>query len=610
MFGHFLYFIIALLIYTTYQPGATSPFTPLETTFYLIIVSAFFTATVRFDINALAKGYREAEERRIRAHFERLVRRHSILALVAFSVDLYGLNMTSLLKPIGLIQAVPTVEALIVLSVYVGYMAILWWFTYQPYRLFSPDAVSRGRYVAHNIAFNLPVLIPWLALAGIADLLYLLPFAWLRDTLMSAAGQVAYFFVFLFLTALFAPVMMRYFWRCEPLESGPHRDRIEAVCRQAGLKYAEILRWPALGGYMITAGIMGLYSRFRYLLVTDGLLESLGPAEIKAVVAHEIGHVKKWHLAFYLLFLAGYMFIAFAMLDLVVYMLIFSALFETLVTVSGLSTSQLASVVFSAMTVVLFFLYFRYLFGYFMRNFERQADVYVYRLFHSALPLITTLRKIAFASGQSPDKPNWHHFSIRERIDYLLYCETDRRWVGRQDRKVRNSIVGFLSAIIMVGALGYHLNLSAAGQQISNHFVAQVIEREIARNPYRADLYASLGDIYQHSGEYIGAADAYEKSLALEPDQPNVLNNLAWLLVTTPESAVEDPQRALSMAKRAAMLDQSPHILDTLAECLHANGHHRQAAEVAQSALKKAEENRLYYKQQLKRFQKAAGLAI
>jgi Zn-dependent protease with chaperone function len=609
MFGHFLYFIIALLIYTTYQPAVEAPFTPVETLLYVIIVSAFFTMAARFDFYALAKGRWGNDQRLMSARFEGLVRRHSILALVVFAVGLYGLNMTSLLQPVGLVQAVPTVEALIVLGVYVGYMALLWWFAYRPYRIFTHNAASRGRYVAHHIAFNLPVLIPWLALAGLSDLINLLPVEWLRSAMQSTAGQVAYFFVFLFLTALFAPLMMRYFWRCEPLAEGLHRERIEGVCRQAGLKYAEILRWPALGGHIITAGIMGLSSRFRYLLVTDGLLESLEPSEIKAVVAHEIGHVKKWHLAFYLLFLAGYMLIAYAMLDIVIYLLIFSAPFEALVAVTGLSTPQMASILYSMMTVVLFFVYFRYLFGYFMRNFERQADVYVYRLFQSALPLITTLRKIAFSSGQPLDKPNWHHFSIRERIDYLLNCETDRQWIGRQDRKVRGSIAVFVTAMALVGTGGYLLNFSAAGQRISNNFVAHVIERELAQNPHRADLYASLGDIYQHSGKHARAAAAYERSLALEPNQPSVLNNLAWLLVTTTDAGVRDPSRALIMATRAAVLDQSPHILDTLAESLHANGDHHQAAEVSRAALGKARENRSYYEQQLKRFQKAAGQA-
>ena len=52
-----------------------------------------------------------------------------------------------------------------------------------------------------------------------------------------------------------------------------------------------------------------------------------------------------------------------------------------------------------------------------MRNFERQADTYVYTFYESAKPLISTLNKITLTSGISPDKPNWHHLAlVRESI--------------------------------------------------------------------------------------------------------------------------------------------------------------------------------------------------
>jgi len=72
-----------------------------------------------------------------------------------------------------------------------------------------------------------------------------------------------------------------------------------------------------------------------------------------------------------------------------------------------------------------------------MRNFERQADIFVYEFQDNAGPLISSLKKIVTISGQPPEKPNWHHFSIRERIDYLRRCDADRSWVGRHHRKIR-----------------------------------------------------------------------------------------------------------------------------------------------------------------------------
>jgi hypothetical protein len=132
--------------------------------------------------------------------------------------------------------------------------------------------LSRKAYVASNIAFSVPVLLPWLLLSGIADLILALPFDLPRRVLTSPEGETAYFLVFLFAVAVLGPVIIQKFWRCRPLEAGYFRRRIEALCRRADLKYADILYWPIFGGRMITAGVMGLIAPFRYILVTDALL--------------------------------------------------------------------------------------------------------------------------------------------------------------------------------------------------------------------------------------------------------------------------------------------------------------------------------------------------
>ena len=102
--------------------------------------------------------------------------------------------------------------------------------------------------------------------------------------------------------AIIGPALVQKFWRCKPLEDGYHRRRIEDLCQREGLAYANILYWPIFGGKMITAGVMGLIKNFSYILVTPSLLKLLQPEEVDAVIAHEIGHIKKKHLLFYLVF--------------------------------------------------------------------------------------------------------------------------------------------------------------------------------------------------------------------------------------------------------------------------------------------------------------------
>lgn len=61
---------------------------------------------------------------------------------------------------------------------------------------------------------------------------------------------------------------------------------------------------------------MGLVPRFRYILITDSLLEVLSVEEPKAVMGHEIGHIHYKHLLFYILFVLGYMAISFGLFDI------------------------------------------------------------------------------------------------------------------------------------------------------------------------------------------------------------------------------------------------------------------------------------------------------
>jgi tetratricopeptide (TPR) repeat protein len=58
-----------------------------------------------------------------------------------------------------------------------------------------------------------------------------------------------------------------------------------------------------------------------------------------------------------------------------------------------------------------------------------------------------------------------------------------------------------------------------------------------------------------------------EKALALEPENPVVCNNLAWLLATCPEDAYRDGKRAVELARKACERTawKMPNCLDTLA---------------------------------------------
>jgi len=602
MFGNFIYFILALLIYSTYQPSEEVGLRLGEALLLfaaLALVFAAFTQLV----------FRRIERRIGRLPFEVLdqmyhaaLLRSSILAVAVFAVDIYGLGLPSFADDLPFMARVPTLQALLFIALFVGYLCVVWGTSYGVYRrLYQPD-FSRRDYIGSNISFSVPVLLPWLLMSGVLDLLNALTLRWLKRFLATTEGQVAYFSLFLIGVAVVGPALIKRFWRCTPLTQSPHRLRIEALCRRAGMAYADILNWPLFGGRMITAGVMGLVRRFRYILVTPSLLEVLGPDEIDAVIAHEIGHVKKKHLLFFLLFFAGYLLLSYVSYDLIMYAMIFAEPVWTLIQRSGPNQATVVSVVFSVTIMVMFLVYFRFVFGFFMRNFERQADGYVFTLFASARPLISTLQKIALASRQSADRPNWHHYSIRERIDFLSRCEEDRAWIGRHDAKVRRGIGLYAAALLLLAAAGYQVNMGTVGAKLSDHLFETVIQREIEKNPQNHSLYGLMGDLQLRRKNYAETQRAYETSLALKADNPPVLNNLAWLLVTSEDPRFRDPARALELARQAARLQESPYILDTLAECYFANGRYAEAVEAGTRALALAKGDRSHYEAQLRKF--------
>ena len=605
MYANFIYFIVALLIYSTYQPADEPNFNPTETIAYLVALFGGYAILAWAQFRRFEARLNTTRISKRSHQYNLLLNRQIVLAVFVFAIDVYGLNLSFYTSRLFLFKLVPTLEAVFFLILFMGYLAVNWALAHRSHcRIYHSEVAVRS-YVFSNLMFSVPVLLPWFLLSMMSDLILALPFQAPKQMLSTTAGEISYFLLFLIFVAFFGPAIIQRFWRCKPLQSGAQRTHIEALCRRAGLRYRDILLWPIFEGRMITAGVMGLIRQFRYILVTRSLLKSLNPYEIEAVIAHEIGHVKKKHLLFYLIFFAGYMLISYALFDLIIYATIYLNPLINWIYRLGLDQATVLPAIFSMAIITAFLFYFRFVFGYFMRNFERQADIFVFDLLGTAVPLISTLEKISLTSGEPADKPNWHHFSIQERVDYLKRCHLDPSWIARHHAKVRRGIVIYLLIILVLGAVGFQLSFGEAGRKLDNHFYEKIILQEISKTPANADLYVLLGDLYYGRDKHKQASQAYEEAISLSESHARALNNLAWLYATTNRPGLRDPVRALELAERAAFIEQEPHILDTLAECYFVNGRYSDAVRTEQQALELATGNRQYYEDQLKRFKAA-----
>jgi tetratricopeptide (TPR) repeat protein len=97
----------------------------------------------------------------------------------------------------------------------------------------------------------------------------------------------------------------------------------------------------------------------------------------------------------------------------------------------------------------------------------------------------------------------------------------------------------------------------------------------------------SRGDAYLNIGQHADAIADFEKALKIEPEDTTILNNLAWVLATSPEAKLRDGKRAVDLATKACELTEYklPHILSTLAAAFAESGNFDTAVEWSQKAV-------------------------
>lgn len=602
MFDNIIYFLVVLLVFNV-GPSELTP----ESSLPLSLI-AFFTLWIGFGVHcrlafrrltARGEGGSPLGEARMSGLYHRLVARCSILAVFIFALNVYILHLKQWLHVIPWVDRFSTLEGLSALSIFFLYLATLWYLAFPCYQQIFRSGIDRAAFVKSNFNLNLPVLFPWLAVSAVYDAVSLTPFPQVKGFLSTIEGQMLFFACFLSVLMVFMPHLVQAWWGCRPLEPSFKEAQLRSFLDAKQFKVRHILKWPLFEGKALTAGIMGILPRFRYILVTDGLLEALSTDELKAVLAHEMGHAKYRHLFFYLIFFIGYMVVSFGLFDVFFYLIAASSLFgmESLVGGGELGLFHLA---LSLPMLFSLLIYFRYVMGFFMRNFERQADLYSAQVMGTPEFTAASLEKIAYLSGNTRDVPSWHHFSIRKRVEYLWRMLKDPNLLRRHNRFLYVCVAVYL--VVMISG-GYLINFGSIKDRLSQRLVVSLVERQIEKEPGNWLLKEGLAMAYHEAGKQKEAAGLYEDILAKDPNRATSLNNLAWYYATAVEASPEDRARALELAKRAVSLERNPVFLDTLAEAYYVNGLPQDAITTIREAISVAKKNQPYYETQLRKFQ-------
>lgn len=394
-------------------------------------------------------------------------------------------------------------NALFSLSIYFSGLAVYHIGShYQRFLFPDSDNETRWSYASKQLRLWVPFVIPFLFFTLLFDLLMLLPENNWTKLLLYPENTAASLFVFfafvasvLVLIMIFLPYFIQKLWLCDKLEDTELWLRLTKTCQQANFRCAGLRTWTVMNNFH-TAAIIGIIPKFRYVMFTKRLLYEVPIECLEAILIHEIGHSYRKHL----LILPFILFGMFALPSLFS-LLFFDATYQTLTLMDVLYPSGFWTFLFPISIlvpyVVIMAIYFRLVFGFFSRLFERQADLHSYVVESPPEHMIDALDQIGIATGNTHNNPSWHHYSIRERIDFLKQALQKPEVIARHHRRVKIWVSMYLVMFLGVCAILFssslkeispfdhlHHSVEAASQSITK-FVTRPIFNYIEKQPHQ-----------------------------------------------------------------------------------------------------------------------------
>lgn len=262
------------------------------------------------------------------------------------------------------------------------------------------------------------------------------------------------------LVLVLSPIALRFIWSTVPLAPGPLRDRLADMCARHNVRFRDILVWRTHGS-MINGAVMGLLPQARYVLLTDALLDRLPDAQVEAVMAHEIAHVRRRHLPWMLAALAS----AIGLTTLAASVAIEAAA-RAVPDLGAQALAPLAETLSLAVSVALALS----IFGFVSRRFEWQADAFAVQHLsgmtarnggrnvtitgEASGAMIDALDSVAHLNLVPRRKRFWRHGSIahrQSRLARLAGAPARALPIDREVRRIKRATA--LALLLLIAAI-------------------------------------------------------------------------------------------------------------------------------------------------------------
>ena len=397
---------------------------------------------------------------RLRRRYALGVRVLTILSLVVFGWIIHSVGWAKMVRTNWGLGDWILIDDFAVFLPYLCIQLLVWWGLFYAERALQlrhePSSTSRlGLHLILKARQSLLILPVVLLYVIRRDVLTRVFPGW-EDNALAEPLQIA---VLGALVLAISPFFIRLAWPTHPLPQGPLRRRLERIADRVGFRYTDVLVWDT-SNMMVNACVTGILPWYRYVLLTDALIDSLTPHESAAVFGHEIGHIAHRHLLYFGFFFMGSLGVLSILGETISH---FGPRFAQLAWLTPWTPAFFSEVVQSALLLGLLGLYFWFVFGQISRRFERQADVFGSKVVScdladcpphtdldhdlSALPVrrkpptlcavgirifADALANVARCNGLDPEGRSWRHGSIARRIAFLeeleLHPERERRF--------------------------------------------------------------------------------------------------------------------------------------------------------------------------------------